>query len=272
MPLTTGPDAFQSAAPVALPGRGWFRVGMLVAMFVVSLGFAALVGGLIARQMLSSGMASGGQQSMAMIPPEGGSNTDEYGNPALWGTGQRINFDPKTFPARRFDGTLGHPDDTVELPGDASLTEPILVQESAPDDVDLSDLLGVSFVADDPADPSASPDAPSEDVTPPASEDTPPAVHDALFDLGGDAKPAETPAKKQNFILSLGSYTSRADADRLASDLNDKGFSGHVRERSHDDGSINFSVGAGSFTTREEADALARKIRDAGFSVWIVVS
>jgi len=81
--------------------------------------------------------------------------------------------------------------------------------------------------------------------------------------------PAESPAKAPangsgDWIVQLGSFSSRANADRLAADVQGKGFSVSVEGGGGSSGTL-FRVRAGPAPDKAGAEALAGQLAAAGF-------
>jgi DedD protein len=80
---------------------------------------------------------------------------------------------------------------------------------------------------------------------------------------------AEPPAKAPaagggDWIVQLGSFSSRANADRLAADVKRKGFSVSVQGGGGSSGTL-FRVRAGPEPDKAGAEALAVRLAEAGF-------
>ncbi|MDP2322961.1 MAG: SPOR domain-containing protein, partial [Gammaproteobacteria bacterium] len=79
----------------------------------------------------------------------------------------------------------------------------------------------------------------------------------------------EAPAEPNNgagrdWIVQLGSFSQRANADRLAADLKRKGFNASVQGGGGTSGNL-FRVRAGPVADRPAAEALAGRLAAAGF-------
>lgn len=70
------------------------------------------------------------------------------------------------------------------------------------------------------------------------------------------------------FKVQLGAYRDRKNADKLLSELEDKGFNGFIRFPKDDD---LFRVQTGAYTIRGNADKLLKRLYDKGFKGFIVV-
>jgi DedD protein len=115
----------------------------------------------------------------------------------------------------------------------------------------------------------ASPPATAVAVTPgkpaatvPPAGPKPAPVRDLSQEPVKPAAPA--PAKAGDWIVQLGSFSQRANADRLAADLERKGFSASVEQGGGPSGKL-FRVRAGPVADRAAAEALAGRLKSAGF-------
>ncbi len=102
-------------------------------------------------------------------------------------------------------------------------------------------------------------------TTPPVVPET---VREPVRDLSREpVAPAETAPTRVNggdWIVQLGSFSQRANADRLAADLKRKGFSVFIQSGGGTSGNF-FRVRAGPVADRPAAEALARRLTAAGF-------
>lgn len=134
-----------------------------------------------------------------------------------------------------------------ELPADP---EP---QPAAP-----ADTAPVPEPAPEPAETGAARESPAAPpvVTPPATArpEPAPAGASALSPAGGTG----------DWIVQLGSFSSRANADRLASEVRGKGFSVSVQGGGGTSGNL-FRVRAGPEPDKSAAEALAARLAAAGF-------
>jgi DedD protein len=106
----------------------------------------------------------------------------------------------------------------------------------------------------------ATPETPA--VTVPPAGPKPAPVRDLSQEPVKPAAPA--PAKAGDWIVQLGSFSQRANADRLAADLERKGFSASVEQGGGPSGKL-FRVRAGPVADRAAAEALAGRLKSAGF-------
>jgi len=122
--------------------------------------------------------------------------------------------------------------------------------------------------------------APEPAVAEPSSEESPlkslitapkaapEAVREPVRDLSREpvaaAETAPALVKGGAWIVQLGSFSQRANADRLAADLKRKGFSVSVQSGGGTSGNL-FRVRAGPVADRPAAEALARRLAAAGF-------
>ncbi|MDH4023581.1 MAG: SPOR domain-containing protein [Gammaproteobacteria bacterium] len=96
----------------------------------------------------------------------------------------------------------------------------------------------------------------------------PEAVREPVRDLSREpvtpVETAPTPTRGGDWIVQLGSFSQRANADRLAADLERKGFSVSVESGGGTSGNL-IRVRAGPVADRAAAEALARQLAAAGF-------
>jgi len=134
------------------------------------------------------------------------------------------------------------------------------VTDSAPRETDVPGPV-------EPAPPAAPASTQSKGKTAATVPSAPPeAVREPVRDLSREpvTPAAPTPAKGGDWIVQLGSFSQRANADRLAADLKRKGFSVSVQQGGGASGSL-FRVRAGPVADRSAAEALDRRLKAAGF-------
>jgi len=135
-----------------------------------------------------------------------------------------------------------------------AVTDPALPENEAPGSAEPGPPAAPALAKSPPEPVATAPQAPSE------------AVREPVRDLSREpVKPAApAPAKGGDWIVQLGSFSQRANADRLAADLKRKGFSVSVQQGGGASGNL-FRVRAGPVADRAAAEALARRLKAAGF-------
>jgi DedD protein len=127
--------------------------------------------------------------------------------------------------------------------------------------------------APDPAPPEAAVSEPSPTEIPPISAvAVPPVVpetvrqpvRDLRQEAVAPAKAAPTAVEGGDWIVQLGSFSQRANADRLATDLKRKGFTVSIQGGGGTTGNL-FRVRAGPVADRPAAETLAKRLAEAGF-------
>jgi DedD protein len=154
----------------------------------------------------------------------------------------------------------------VALPPPAPLSESPLsepqVQLAKPGDV------AAPAVVEPP--PAAAP-PPSATTTPPLAQQVVPAERPAPrveAQKPAAATPA-TPAERGNFVVQLGSFSSRDNADRLVRDMTAKGFTAFLAPIKSGGREL-YRVRVGPTRDRAQAEALAAQLRRIGQSGSIV--
>jgi DedD protein len=138
------------------------------------------------------------------------------------------------------------------VPSEAQATGPVVASKLAPADESDS--------ASAPAPPAVVMQAPKVEQKPAARSETKLAV----------ARPSGT-SSASGWVVQLGSFASRDNAQRLAKQLKGKGFDAFVLGGGGSSGKL-YRVRVGPEPNRAAADALAKKLRAAGFKGGAVVS
>lgn len=157
----------------------------------------------------------------------------------------------------RLDGSESEP--PVPTPRQAQAA-PEPPAETAPEPVSTAKSPPAAGAGPEPARPVKQLPAPPVPAVPPVS--SPPAPEPSVV-------AAEPPAKAPSagggaWIVQLGSFSSRANADRLAADVKRKGFSVSVEGGGGSSGTL-FRVRAGPEPDKAAAAALAARLEEAGF-------
>lgn len=117
-----------------------------------------------------------------------------------------------------------------------------------------------------PPEPAASPSEPVVAVPPaleePAREPVRELAKEPVAMVGAPAEPNQ--GEGGDWIVQLGSFSQRANADRLAADLKRKGFSASVQGGGGTSGNL-FRVRTGPVADRPAAEALTVRLATAGF-------
>jgi cell division protein FtsN len=107
-----------------------------------------------------------------------------------------------------------------------------------------------------PEPPKATPPAAAEAAPAPASAEATPVA------AAKPEKPVRSAASSAGFAVQLGSFSSEANARKLAEQLNGKGYAVTVSHDRDHDGRDWFTVRAGSYGSSDEAAAVAQRLRE----------
>lgn len=155
---------------------------------------------------------------------------------------------------------------TIRLDGEAR-EPPVPTPLNAPAATELpADSLPPPAVPDDPEpEPESGPDAAADE---PGASGAAPAAPDPVVTPSPPSRPepatAPAPPPAGDWVVQLGSFSSRANADRLARDVKGKGFSVSVEGGGGTSGNL-FRVRAGPAEDKAAAEALAAQLAAAGF-------
>jgi len=153
----------------------------------------------------------------------------------------------------RLDGAEREPPVPTPLQADAAPEPPSATVPETPETPETPEPPATPGVLAEPQAPSPPPTVTQAPAPPPAPA----------------APPAPPPAKAPppvtgDWIVQLGSFSSRANADRLAADVRAKGFAVSVQGGGGSSGKL-FRVRAGPEAEKAGAEALAARLAAAGF-------
>lgn len=140
----------------------------------------------------------------------------------------------------------------LPTPRDAPAPAPVEAAPSAPAETS-------------PPAPAAEPAPTPAPTTPAPASEPAPAPTPTPAPTPAPADPAPTATSGEGWLVQLGSFGNRDNADRLAAELRDKRFQSFVT-RHESGGRVLHRVRVGPAGTREEADALLARLAAEGYS------